>query len=726
MTMVHLPASKDQFYKTKLCPHHETGGCRKKVDCFFAHGKEELRIAPDLRKTKLCQDFLKNGSCSRGRGCMYAHAEKELRFTDGYWKTDLCKYWKSGGCTSGHVCRHAHGQEELRPARKHKQEKVDTKHAGRAATPGSRQSKQEGSMTRGIAMESPMGGECRESFSMRHCQMNGVGSKERSWIGGDYMTPQAGLMSRGFLMTPLNQGGCAKQRGFGFVAADRVEEEEGACAQGVEEGSNATGQEDKADVKEEQVHMSRQTTQLVRTHPKILFVGREDMEGDDDCFGKAVPMDGGLATPRPDVPQASARCLLPPPPPPFSADMDCSLSSLEDVTVDLMDEAYIDGISSEMASEIMSCTPDSGLCIGGRTVIRNITVDEVQSGGCRGADDCPDIRVARVNGVSSTEVHELVTCASECTTNQATDVVYCTASTPSPLPPSNVHCLSHLPLSKRPSLSVPSPSITSFSRKGRSSLRLNFIPPPPKDIPPPPAGPCCFGIPPPPPTPPKSMTSPAPSRSSGKKTGSRGGSYLPPPPPRMGSSVASTVCSTVPSRSNSIASSRGVSRPLFIPPPPPADGAVYTGKSSALAVPPAPCSPCGSSQQSMLPLSPLSPQPWAATYADMAAVTGAAWEEEGRRIADGPEVNVPKAVCTGSDSGDWHNGAAMVSSSCDGGRVYYTYLPVAVDENGTVMYAPMFTWEKVDSGVPVDLQAKFHMVPLQELAMSCQSPCYAD
>lgn len=129
-----------------------------------------------------------------------------------YVCVELCKYWKSGGCTSGHYCRHAHGVEELRPARKHKQDKLDSGRHGRGlSTPHSRRNQDSGA--RGLKGSS-MGADGRGSFSMRHCQQQrrGGGRKveeEGQWRGG-YMTPQAeptwgqrGIMTMNFLMTPL-------------------------------------------------------------------------------------------------------------------------------------------------------------------------------------------------------------------------------------------------------------------------------------------------------------------------------------------------------------------------------------------------------------------------------------------------------------------------------------------------------------------------------------------
>lgn len=107
-------ASKDQFIKTKMCPHLDSsGGCKRGLTCNYAHKQTELRGMPNLQKTRLCELWL-TGSCPNGVECQFAHGEKELRFTPAYFKTDLCKYWKAGFCSAGDECRHAHGVPELR------------------------------------------------------------------------------------------------------------------------------------------------------------------------------------------------------------------------------------------------------------------------------------------------------------------------------------------------------------------------------------------------------------------------------------------------------------------------------------------------------------------------------------------------------------------------------------------------------------------------------------
>ncbi|CEM08669.1 unnamed protein product [Vitrella brassicaformis CCMP3155] len=65
------------LYKTRYCRFWLQGKCLWGPSCRFAHHKDELRDRPDLRKTKLCQDFMR-GMC-RDLNCSYAHCVDELR-----------------------------------------------------------------------------------------------------------------------------------------------------------------------------------------------------------------------------------------------------------------------------------------------------------------------------------------------------------------------------------------------------------------------------------------------------------------------------------------------------------------------------------------------------------------------------------------------------------------------------------------------------------------------
>ncbi|KAF4704419.1 hypothetical protein FOZ62_026522 [Perkinsus olseni] len=101
------------FAKIRLCKFYEHGLCWHGDDCAYAHGDEELRRPPDLRKTKLCHQF-RLGRCSQDSDCQYAHGRSELRCTPEVYKTSLCRFWLKGKCGAAENCRHAHGEADLR------------------------------------------------------------------------------------------------------------------------------------------------------------------------------------------------------------------------------------------------------------------------------------------------------------------------------------------------------------------------------------------------------------------------------------------------------------------------------------------------------------------------------------------------------------------------------------------------------------------------------------
>lgn len=70
-----------QFRKTELCSFHERGVCSKGSKCPFAHGRGELRPAPDLAKTSLCRDWQKSACTLGSDACPFAHGRQELRTT---------------------------------------------------------------------------------------------------------------------------------------------------------------------------------------------------------------------------------------------------------------------------------------------------------------------------------------------------------------------------------------------------------------------------------------------------------------------------------------------------------------------------------------------------------------------------------------------------------------------------------------------------------------------
>ena len=103
---------RHQFRRTQLCKVFlQYGVCRD--DCSFAHSENELKVMPDLQKTKLCP--ARPSACVNAH-CPFAHGIAELRATAPIYKTQLCNWYAdSGKCTRGARCRHAHGLGELRP-----------------------------------------------------------------------------------------------------------------------------------------------------------------------------------------------------------------------------------------------------------------------------------------------------------------------------------------------------------------------------------------------------------------------------------------------------------------------------------------------------------------------------------------------------------------------------------------------------------------------------------
>lgn len=68
-------------FKIELCNNWmETGRCRYNEKCRFAHGVEELRVAPRIVsekkwKTVMCRNYHEEGHCNYGRRCHFIHDE---------------------------------------------------------------------------------------------------------------------------------------------------------------------------------------------------------------------------------------------------------------------------------------------------------------------------------------------------------------------------------------------------------------------------------------------------------------------------------------------------------------------------------------------------------------------------------------------------------------------------------------------------------------------------
>ncbi len=49
-----LEVAAKLFHKTQICPNYLRGQCFRGDACNYAHGEHELKIRPNLEKTKLC------------------------------------------------------------------------------------------------------------------------------------------------------------------------------------------------------------------------------------------------------------------------------------------------------------------------------------------------------------------------------------------------------------------------------------------------------------------------------------------------------------------------------------------------------------------------------------------------------------------------------------------------------------------------------------------------
>eukprot|EP00927_Polykrikos_kofoidii_P043589 TRINITY_DN3766_c0_g1_i1.p1 TRINITY_DN3766_c0_g1~~TRINITY_DN3766_c0_g1_i1.p1 ORF type:complete len:262 (-),score=26.66 TRINITY_DN3766_c0_g1_i1:235-1020(-) len=69
--------------KTKLCAFNSQGGCERGSMCTYAHSEEELRVPPNLSRTKLCPALLNGKECSDRVHCLFAHTLEETKQLDG-------------------------------------------------------------------------------------------------------------------------------------------------------------------------------------------------------------------------------------------------------------------------------------------------------------------------------------------------------------------------------------------------------------------------------------------------------------------------------------------------------------------------------------------------------------------------------------------------------------------------------------------------------------------
>mmetsp|Transcript_15816 Transcript_15816/g.34892 ORF Transcript_15816/g.34892 Transcript_15816/m.34892 type:complete len:245 (+) Transcript_15816:61-795(+) len=79
---------RQQFRKTQLCRFYKGSGCQLGQQCKFAHGREELQKAPDLRRTSICTRWVQGDCPESAESCTFAHGANYLRRTIGFAKPE--------------------------------------------------------------------------------------------------------------------------------------------------------------------------------------------------------------------------------------------------------------------------------------------------------------------------------------------------------------------------------------------------------------------------------------------------------------------------------------------------------------------------------------------------------------------------------------------------------------------------------------------------------------
>ncbi|VWU52764.1 zinc finger protein, putative, partial [Hepatocystis sp. ex Piliocolobus tephrosceles] len=97
-----------KIYKIQMCKYALINKCDRGENCTFAHDISELRIKPDMRKTKLCKSYIM-GKCT-DYSCIYAHSIEELRKVG---KPAICQLHREGRCIKGNQCRFAHSITDI-------------------------------------------------------------------------------------------------------------------------------------------------------------------------------------------------------------------------------------------------------------------------------------------------------------------------------------------------------------------------------------------------------------------------------------------------------------------------------------------------------------------------------------------------------------------------------------------------------------------------------------
>lgn len=102
MPCVITSQQPNQKYKTELCKnYHIYGYCKWSENCFFAHGKFELKSKVPVNnfyKTKICKHFHKNGFCPYSSRCQYFHFKGYqiyIELLDSFENKLYCRIYES-------------------------------------------------------------------------------------------------------------------------------------------------------------------------------------------------------------------------------------------------------------------------------------------------------------------------------------------------------------------------------------------------------------------------------------------------------------------------------------------------------------------------------------------------------------------------------------------------------------------------------------------------------
>eukprot|EP00928_Gymnodinium_smaydae_P071717 TRINITY_DN55220_c0_g1_i1.p1 TRINITY_DN55220_c0_g1~~TRINITY_DN55220_c0_g1_i1.p1 ORF type:complete len:269 (+),score=33.33 TRINITY_DN55220_c0_g1_i1:92-898(+) len=72
-------AARARFSKTQMCYFFANNRCKHGSACRFAHGQEDMKNCPDLRKTSLCHQWTRKQCSKPAALCRFAHGVWDLR-----------------------------------------------------------------------------------------------------------------------------------------------------------------------------------------------------------------------------------------------------------------------------------------------------------------------------------------------------------------------------------------------------------------------------------------------------------------------------------------------------------------------------------------------------------------------------------------------------------------------------------------------------------------------